>query len=83
MRWARPDLLAIAPITDAYDKDIATIEATLKHRRNTSKAVIRAVNAWAREHRKLQQSLEDGSPLSAFNLRAALLELDALLNQKP
>ncbi len=76
-------MAAIAPITDAYDKDIAAIEAKLKHRRNTSKAVIRAVNAWALEHHKLQQSLQDGSPLSAFNLRAALLELDALLQHQP
>ncbi len=74
---------AIRPIVEAYKAEIVTIEATLEHRRSTSKAVIKAVKAWALEHQKLRRSLEDGTSLSAFNLKAALIELDNLLGQKP
>ena len=41
------------------------------------------MKAWALEHQKLRRSLEDGTSLSAFNLKAALIELDNLLGQKP
>jgi hypothetical protein len=74
---------AIRPIVEAYNNEISVIEATLKHRQETSKAVIKAVKAWAIEHQKLRRSLEDGTSLSAFNLKAALLELGPLVNQKP
>jgi hypothetical protein len=74
---------AIRPIVEVYNNEINAIEATLKHRRKTSKAVIKTVNAWAIEHQKLRRSLEDGTSLSAFNLKAALLELSTLINQKP
>ena len=73
---------AIHPIVNAYEAEIMNIEAELKHRRRTSKAVIKAVNAWALEHQKLRRCLEDGTSLSAFNLKAALIELNNLLGQK-
>jgi hypothetical protein len=73
---------AIAPIVDKYNSEIKQIEDTYKQRQKTSKAVIKAVKAWAIEHRKLRQSLEDGTPLSAFNLKAALIELGNLLSQR-
>ena len=73
---------AIRPIVKSYKTEIMNIEATLKHRRITSKAVIKAVKAWALEHQKLRLSLEDGTSLSAFNLKAALIELRNLLGQK-
>jgi hypothetical protein len=74
---------AIRPIVEAYKAEIMNIEATLKHRRSTSKGVIKAVQAWALEHQKLRRCLEDGTALSAFNLQAALIELGNLLSQKP
>ncbi|TKB92537.1 MAG: hypothetical protein E8D41_06945 [Nitrospira sp.] len=74
---------AIRPIVEAYKAEIMSIETTLKHRRSTSKAVIKAVQAWALEHQKLRRSLEDGTSLSAFNLKAALIELGNLVGQKP
>ena len=74
---------AIRPIVEAYRTDIKSIHATLNQRNKTSKAVIRAVNAWRLEHQKLRRSLEDGTSLSAFNLKAALIELSNLLGQDP
>lgn len=74
---------AIRPIVTIYRSRVENINTTLQHRKSTSKAVIKAVKAWALEHQKVRASLEDGSPLSAFNLRAALMELGLLLNQKP
>jgi hypothetical protein len=44
---------AIRPIVTAYRTRVATIEATLQHRRSTSKAVVKAVKAWAVEHRPM------------------------------
>ena len=76
-------MAAIRPIIEAYETKIEAIEATLEHRKKTSKAVIKAVNAWALEHQKLRRSLEDGTSLSAFNLKASLTELGSLLGQKP
>lgn len=73
---------AIRPIVEVYETEIMNIEATLKHRRKTSKAVIKAVKAWGLEHQKLRRCLEDGTSLSAFNLKAALIELGNLLGQK-
>jgi hypothetical protein len=74
---------AIHPIVKAYETEILKIEATLKHRQQTSRAVIKAVKAWALEHQKLRRCLDDGTSLSAFNLKAAVIELNNLLNQKP
>ena len=76
-------MAAIRPIVEAYEAEIEAIEATLEYRKKTSKAVIKAVNAWALEHQKLRRSLEDGTSLSAFNLKASLTELGSLLGQKP
>ena len=73
---------AIRPIVKAYETEIIAIETTLKRRRKTSKAVINAVKAWALEHQKLRRCLDDGTSLSAFNLKAALIELSNLLGQK-
>jgi hypothetical protein len=74
---------AIRPIVTTYRAKVAAIDATLAHRQSTSKAVIKAVRAWALEHQKVRASLEDGSAVSAFNLRAALMELGALLGREP
>lgn len=74
---------AIRPIVASYEAQIKAIDATLEHREKTSKAVIKAVHAWAREHQKLQRSLKDGTSLSAFNLKSALVELNGLLGQRP
>ena len=76
-------MVAIRPIVDAYQSQVVSLDATLARRQNTSRAVIKAVKAWALEHRKLRQSLEDGTSLSAFNLKAAIVELEGLLGQKP
>jgi hypothetical protein len=74
---------AIRPIVAAYKAEVMTIEETLKHRQKTGRAVIKAVEAWALEHQKLRRSLEDGTSMSAFNLKAALIELSNLIGQKP
>ena len=74
---------AIRPIVAAYEARVETIEATYRHRMSASKAVIKAVKAWALEHQKVLASLEDGTSLSAYNLRAALMELGVLLNKEP
>jgi hypothetical protein len=74
---------AIRPIVDKYNAQIASIEATATKRRAASKSVIKAVRAWAIEHQKLRSSLEDGTSMSAFNLRAALLELSNILGEEP
>ncbi len=73
---------AIHPIVEAYRTEIAAIEGTMERRRNANKAVIKAVKAWAQEHEKLRRSLEDGTALSAFNLKAALIELEGILGHK-
>ena len=72
---------AIRPIVQAYDSEITNIEKELMQRKMTSKAVIKAVKAWAIEHQNVRRSLEDGTSLSAFNLKAALLELGNALGQ--
>jgi hypothetical protein len=74
---------SIRPIVKAYETEIVSIEATLKHRQETSRSVIKAVKAWALEHQKLRRCLDDGTSLSAFNLKAAVIELNNLLSQKP
>jgi hypothetical protein len=76
-------MTAIHPIVDAYSMQIHAIDDTLELRRKRSDAVIRAVKSWAVEHQKLRQSLEDGTALSAFNLKAALVELQGLLGDHP
>ena len=77
-------MIAIRPIVESYEQEIESIETTLKHRQMTSKAIIKAVKAWALEHQKLRRALqEDGATVSAFNLKAALLELNNLFVQKP
>jgi hypothetical protein len=75
-------MVAIQPIVDAYRTDVGAIEATYERRRLASQAVIKAVKAWAREHDKLRRSLEDGTSLSAFNLKAALIELEGILGHR-
>jgi hypothetical protein len=74
---------AIRPIVETYNAQIASIEAKAVKRQAASKSVIKAVKAWALEHQKLRSSLEDGSSMSAFNLRAALMELSTLLGEAP
>lgn len=74
---------AIRPIVETYNSQIASIEATTAKRQAASKAVIKAVKAWATEHQKLRSSLEDGTSMSAFNLRAALMELSSILGETP
>ena len=76
-------MAAIHPIVLSYDAKVEEVEQTLNHRIKTSEAVIKAVKAWALEHRKLRRSLEDGTSLSAFNLRSALRELGGLLAEAP
>ncbi len=76
-------MAAIHPIVEAYQARVTDIEATYTRRRKANGAVVKAVQAWALEHQKLRSSLQDGTPLSAFNLRAALVELEGLLGQKP
>jgi hypothetical protein len=74
---------AIRPIVETYTAQIASIDATASKRQAASKAVIKAVKAWATEHQKLRSALEDGTSLSAFNLRAALMELSNILGAQP
>jgi hypothetical protein len=73
---------AIHPIVEAYEQRIADIDATFARREEESKAVIRAVNAWALEHEKLRQCLKDGTGLSALNLRVAVTQLNNLLAKR-
>ena len=75
-------MAAIHPIVAAYQLKAADIEAAFEQRRKADAAVVKAVQAWALEHQKLRSSLRDGTPLSAFNLRAALVELEGLLGRK-
>lgn len=75
-------MTAIQPIVATYEAQVAEINATLARRHAANAAVVRAVSAWALEHRKLGQSLADGTPLSAFNLRTAVTELAALVEKK-
>ncbi len=76
-------MAAIHPIVEAHQAKVTDIEAKYARRQKANEAVVKAVQAWALEHRKLRSSLQDGTPLSAFNLRAALVELEGLLGQKP
>lgn len=76
-------MAAIRPIVETYQAQVASIDATTAKRQTASKAVIKAVKAWATEHQKLRSSLEDGTSMSAFNLRAALLELSSILGETP
>jgi hypothetical protein len=73
---------AIQPLISTYEAQVAGINATLARRHAANAAVVRAVNAWALEHSKLAQSLGDGTPLSALNLRAAVSELNGLATRK-
>jgi len=74
---------AIRPMVESYDTEVAAADAARQQRLQASLALIRAVRAWSQEHRNVARSLNDKTDMSAFNLKAALLEVAAIFTKKP
>lgn len=78
LREVEERLAALKPEFEAYQAKRAALRAWRDARRAKGALIVRAVNAWASEHRRVVDALADGTGVSAFSLRAILAEIQSM-----
>ncbi len=68
-------LMALEPEVAAFKTKRSAMQSWRNTRRANGRSIIRAVNAWVREHQNVVDALESGGTVSTFSLRAILTEI--------
>lgn len=78
LRDVEETLKILAPEVRSYEAERSELRAWRAARRTHGRLIVKAVRAWAAEHRKVVKALEEGSDASAFSLKAILDEIQAI-----
>lgn len=78
LREVEERLAALKPEWESYQEKRAALRSWHERRRANGARIVKAVDAWVKEHRAVGDALEDGTGVSAWSLRAILAEIEPL-----